>query len=151
MSNKKADKSNEKQILIFHTYDHNFGIVIPMETGVLWEQQTRGVLCHHIYIEGVYLPLRKPIYHGTNLLHELQRANYEYKTEKAQNIWEQIKKWMSAFEGIEWKEVEAPEDMPPNQEGLQWIKITRWHSPIPLWSYPKLIGKVVALYYPNSD
>ena len=151
LGNKKVYKKNGKERYVFHTYDHNFGIVIPMETGVFWEQQTEGVLCNHIYVEGIYLPLEEPIYQNTNLLRELQWANYEGKTEKVQKIWKQIKKWMSEFKGIEWEEVEAPKDMPPNQEGLQWIKITRWHSPIPSWSYPKLIGKVVALYYPNSD
>ena len=152
MSKMKSGKNKRRRKkYVFHTYDHNFGVVVPMKTGVFWEQQTNGVLCDHVYIEGIYLPLDEPVERGVNLLEELQEANYEYNIKKAQKIWEQIKKYMKEFRGIEWKEVEAPEGMPPNQEGLQWIKITKWRSVIPWWSYPKLIGKVVALYYPNSD
>ncbi len=140
-----------KKALYFHTYNHNFGIVLPMKTGVFWEQQTRGVLCDHVSVEGIYIPLRYPKFGRKDLLAELSMANYSGNWKNAVEVWRQIKEWLSKYEGLEFEEVEAPEDMPENQEGLQWVKIVKWDSPLREFSYGDLEGKIVALYYPNSD
>ena len=38
----------------------DFGLLLPCKSGVTWEHQTDGVLCNHIFIEGVFLPLPTP-------------------------------------------------------------------------------------------
>jgi len=128
-----------------HTYHHNFGIVIPYPSGFCWEQQTCGVLCEHVTIEGIFIPLPMP----RRILVDLQMANYAGNREKAERLWKEMKEWLRERENLEFEEVEAPEGQPRNQEGLQWIKITRWDSPID--DRHKLVGMIVALYYPNSD
>lgn len=50
----------KKQPIVFDTYAHNYGLLIPSKTGIFWEQQTDGVACHHVRIEGTFLPLDKP-------------------------------------------------------------------------------------------
>jgi len=126
-----------------HTYDHNFGIVVPYPSGFEWEQQTDGVMCNHITIEGIFIPLPYP----EKILEKLMTANYHGLETK--EIWEDLKKFLAEECYFEFEEVEAPSGYPSNREGLQWIKIKKFKSFID--ERNKLEGKVVALYYPNSD
>jgi hypothetical protein len=150
------------------TYHHNFGIVIPMKTNVLWEQQTGGVSCNHVKIEGVYITLDYPgEYKWYSFLDELQNRNYKFKSTK--DIWKKIKKQMP----FEYEEIDAPKNQPFNQEGLQWIRVTKIKGPEKedLKRYKgkdrqdeikrvlkdrrerfgALIGRKIALIYPNCD
>jgi len=131
--------------ITIHTYDHNFGIVVPYPSGFKWEQQTQGVLCHHVEIEGVFIPLPYP----KKILDKIQTSNYYGLEIPLKEAWEDLKKFLREREYLEFEEVEAPKGFPPNQEGLQWIKIKKWKSIID--ERNKLEGKIVALYYPNSD
>jgi|AntRauMinimDraft_3_1070383.scaffolds.fasta_scaffold02633_3 hypothetical protein len=44
----------------YNTYNHNFGILIPDDTGVSFTHQSGGMSCTQIDLEGVFLPLEPP-------------------------------------------------------------------------------------------
>jgi len=140
---------------VFATYEHNFGLVIPMKTDIFWEQQTNGVCCNHVQIEGVYLPLKEPrVYNQRtkrwrDLLDELTQANYRYNHEGVARLWEIIKKVMA--EDFEYETALPPQGQPSSEEGLQWIKITKNQSEFNWNDFGSLVGKTVALIYPNCD
>jgi hypothetical protein len=135
--------SRRKQLVSLDTYAHNWGILVPCQSGFIWEQQTGGVACYHIQVEGVYIPLREP----NDYLASLRIANYNSKS--TTTIWKKIKETMNQWEGFRWEEVDnpSPSKFPNNQEGMQWIKITNWHSGKGM----QLIGETVILIYPNCD
>ena len=96
------------------------------------------------------------IFRRKDLLNDLTNANYHGRD--INKIWEAIDKEM----GWQYDAMDAPEGQPQNQEGLQWIKFTKF--PIPRdkdgvrhswdsWSEMRkfLIGKPVCLIYPNCD
>ena len=127
------------------TYPHNWGILVPSQSGFVWEQQTDGTACHHIQVEGVYIPLREP----NDYLARLREANFQNKS--TLSIWKDIRITMNQWEGIEWIEVDNPDStkFPDNQEGMQWIRIIDWRSS--LGKGRQLIGETVILIYPNCD
>ena len=130
------------------TFAHNWGIVIPCESGYLWQQQTRGIMCTQIWIEGVFIPLNKPCTWGPDrdLLKELEAANYAGKP--TEQLWEDIKETMK----FDFEEIDTPEGQPRSVEGMEWIRITEFK---PFWGHgewvKQLIGMEVALIYPNCD
>lgn len=140
---------------VFAVYAHDFGLVVPSKTGFLWEQQTDGVCCNHIQIEGIFIPLDKPRPYNEktkihrDLLEELKDANYNYRHVEVARIWKAIKKEMARY--FEFEEAVAPEGQPHNEEGLQWIKITKNHFEYEWMDFRSLVGKTVALYYSNCD
>lgn len=185
------------------------GVIIQMESGVVWHHQTNGVMCNQVYIEGVCIPWAEELetrerrprliddwfdyldtengrnetkvsikpkscrnylcikdenghsmhYHG--LLEELVHINehghyednkcHEDRFQHEEELWKLIKEKL----GVDWKVTDPPsEDFPSNQEALQWVKITKVPPYDEFKSYSNfepLIGKVVALYYPNCD
>ena len=141
--------------VVHDVYEHDFGLLLPFKSGVVWEHQTDGVMCHHIFIEGVFLPLPAP----QGLLSQLTTANYKHNEKKIRRVWREIDKRL--FFG--YKKMEAPKGHPSNQEGIQWIKITGIKKVINgeksekreyernKSNYGGLIGKTVALIYPNCD
>jgi hypothetical protein len=137
--------SRRKQVVSLDTYAHNWGILVPSNSGFIWEQQTDGVMCNHIQVEGIYIPLREP----NDYLAKLRIANYDGKSTLA--IWKKIKETMKQWEGFQWIEVDNPNPtkFPNNQEGMQWIRITDWCSS--LGRGKQLIGETVILIYPNCD
>lgn len=44
----------------YNTYSHNFGILIPDDTGVTFTHQSGGMSCTQIDLEGVFLPMKPP-------------------------------------------------------------------------------------------
>ena len=134
-----------KNQIELNTYDHNFGFVLPMHTNVYWENQTHGVACRHVHIEGVFIPLPMP----NEILGRITQANYDYDEPKVCQGWVDLHKHLKEHEGLEFEEVEPPIHNPENQEGLVWVKITRWDSCI--GHGVGMVGKIVALYYPNCD
>jgi hypothetical protein len=121
-------------------YAHEWGFIIPCESGVVWEQQTDGVACNHVHIEGIFLPLLMPF----DLLQKMKKANYENKNTK--NIWKKIKEEMH----FDFDIIDAR--YPPNQEGMLWIRLKRFESG---WGHGKwvegLVGREMVLIYPNCD
>lgn len=51
--------------ILHDVYEHDFGLLLPSKSGVVWEHQTDGVMCNHIFIEGIFLPL--PMLYGAPL------------------------------------------------------------------------------------
>lgn len=136
--------SRKRQLVQVNTYAHNWGILVPSNSGFIWEQQTDGVACSHIQVEGVYIPLREP----NDLLAQLREANYNGKS--TFNVWNDIRKIMNQCEKLKWVNVNNPKPnrFPENQEGIQWIRIIDWDS---LSGGRELIGETVILIYPNCD
>lgn len=124
-------------------YSHNWGFVIPCKSGVVWQQQTGGIMCNQVDIEGIFIPLDEPL---GGLLKALQSHNYNYKN--TSDIWKQIREAMH----FDYDKIDAPSGMPPNQEGLQWIVLTRFEDGWGHGSWVKdLVGMTLALIYPNCD
>lgn len=157
-----VNPSRRKNWKVLHitTYPHNFGILIPSLSGVIWEQQTCGVMCNHVQIEGIFIPLKKPVdfYVPKNkqessvmsLLISLKRANYNADYSKAEKVWEKIKEVMH----FDFEEVPNPDTSkyPDTQEGLMWIKIKKFESGWGHGSWVKQFdGMTVILIYPNCD
>lgn len=142
-------------MIIQDLYTHNFGIIIPKKNGIKWKQQTNGVCCNHIQIEGIFIPLHRPKkyvegkdFKVIDLLNKLEEANYDYNYKKVKSIWNEIKKDLF----FEYEEIENPKRKPKNQEGLQWIRIIKIKKTIMDWNnWDDLIGKEVVLIYPNCD
>jgi len=134
-----------KKNIFLYTFDHNFGLILPCPSGISWGQQTCGVMCHQISIEGIFVPLPIP----KKLLEDIQNANYNYKPKLLKKRWNRLKKWLKENEQFEFQGVKAPVGMPFNQEGIQWIKIIRFESSID--TRKLLEGEIVCLIYPNCD
>ena len=83
------------------------------------------------------------------ILGKIESANYAYDEPKVCQGWVELHKILKENENLEFEEVDAPNNQPINQEGLVWVKITRWDSCI--GHGVGMIGKIVALYYPNCD
>jgi len=137
-----------KKDITIYTFDHNFGIVVPCPSGFVWGQQTCGVMCHQVGVEGIFIPL--PLGNDMQtILDDLSSANYSHKESMSRKYWKKMRASLKDWEHLEFKVVKAPKGMPVNQEGLLWIKITRWDSTIDERDH--LVGEIVCLYYPNSD
>ena len=131
-------------------YAHDWGFLIPCESGVIWEQQTDGTLCHHVEIEGIFIPLQKPttsyITYKIELLANLLSAYYKGDDEVILKAWDEIKKVMHFDFDIIW------DKSPRNQEGLLWIKLTKFESGHGHGKWVEdLVGKELVLIFPNSD
>lgn len=137
-----------KGTLRLYTFAHNFGIVVPCPSGFEWWQQTKGIMCCQVGIEGIFIPL--PMNYGVDkILDAISDANYTGNDKKLKRSWKRLRDALRRWEYFEWEEVDAPKGMPENQEGLMWIKILKWDSSID--ERNKLIGEIVCLFYPNSD
>ena len=148
-----------KNNILYDVYSHNWGIIFPGNTHVWYEQQTEGGSCNHVKIEGSFVPIDEPHkliqkadggWYKKDLLRELTSANYDFKDTK--EIWDEINEHM----GWEYEIVDAPEGQPNNQEGLFWVKFTKFHGEGEIYDRWKnvrncLIGKTVCLIYPNCD
>jgi hypothetical protein len=157
----KIEKLGKKGTYAFASCcDISWGFILPCKSGVVWEQQTDGCCCHHVYIEGVLIPLGDicditkfdKVKKGyTWLISELTTLNtHPPRNGYAQRIkkqWELIKKHSHIdFELI------GPQYGIGNQEGFQWIKYhghEEGHGnsfSINAWK-----DKPIVLVYPNSD
>jgi hypothetical protein len=129
-------------------YAHTWGFILPCESGVIWEQQTAGVCCNHVEIEGVFIPLQMPYERETkkDLLYLLSKANYRFKA--TDETWKRIKAVMH----FDFEPIKDLERKPWSQEGFMWIKLTKFESG---WGHmpwvESLVGKELVLIYPNSD
>jgi len=134
-----------------NVYPHIWGVIIPCKSGVMWEQQTEGVSCCHVHIEGIYIPLKKPFLYPKDkdpedLLERLMEQNYNFYI--TDETWEDIKEAMN----LEFIDIDAPMGMPPTQEGIRWIRIIKFGDDIGYIQDTKdLEGKEVVLIYPNCD
>lgn len=157
----KIKKLKETGRYVFATcYDITWGFILPYKSGVVWEQQTDGCCCHHVYIEGILIPLKdvcdiskfdKVNKEYTWLINELVGLNTNVPkrgyAKRIKKQWERIKEHSHInFEFIE------PQYGIGNQEGFQWIKYYGHEEGygnsfcINSWK-----DKPIVLVYPNSD
>jgi len=154
--------------MMIHWTD-DFSLIIPKKTGIKWQHQTAGVCCNQIFIEGIMIPLDRPS--GYNIK-ERKHINYlelltdaNYTGDETADIWKKINTSLE----FEYKIVKEPPKQPRQQEGLIWIKITKLKYPKKRSrkgidnminkgeckeldsKYKELIGKTIALIYPNCD
>lgn len=137
---------------------NQWGFIIPEETGVFYQLQTDGIACHHVSIEGIFIPLEElydivtvPKKNGKDweridYLKQIQDLHYKYRNEDEINkVWDIIKKKL----GFDWED----EDGIFCEEGWKIITITK----VPLedisWAddFRQLLGETVILAYPNCD
>jgi hypothetical protein len=155
---RRMEEMKKEGKYIFATcYDIDWGFLIPCESGVIFEQQTDGICCHHVYLEGILIPLNRPcLITGTrkrnnlkvdcDLLKQLTEANYNGKPTK--RIWRKIHDGSR----IDFEFIDTPRGMPCNQEGFQWI-LYHGHeeghgNSFSLGPYK---DKPIVLIYPNCD
>jgi hypothetical protein len=154
----------EGKYVFANVYGVKWGFILPCESGAVWEQQTCGVCCNHVYIEGIMVPLgevpffpekdynRDPIW----LVSNLPEINYPGALRGSpQDLellqWDLIRK---AYH-IDFDFVDAPSEMARvahNQEGFQWII---YHGHEEGWGCSFSIEawkeEPIVLFYPNSD
>lgn len=157
-----------KHKVIKYLLVQKFGVLIPEKTGFVFGHQTNGVMCHNVYLEGVFFPLKRPKkfytedeslperysylddeWGNVDLLSALKYHNYMYNSEMVEKVWSDIKDEMR----FEFEEVSRPsEDHPKTCEGLKWIKIKEEQEEYFDFRFgDNVIGKTVGLLYPNSD
>ena len=148
---KKIEQLKKDKKYVFATcYDVDWGFILPCKSGVVFEQQTDGVCCHHIYIEGVLIPLGRVIDISkepfVNLVSLISDLNYDAKPTK--DIWQKVKDCSH----IDFEFISAPKGMPCNEEAFQWIL---YHGHEEGWGQSFNIDgwkeKPIVLVYPNCD
>lgn len=163
-SRKKLCTNCKHKLIVF---DCEFGFVIPRETGVVFENQTGGVMCGRRYVEGVKISLNPPKQsdYGDNeidekyrfdseyiedgqMLSALSKANYDYNQELVNEIWEDINEEL----WFDYESVDAPDNEMSSTEAFQWVKITGVDKEkAPDLDVDDFVGKTVVMHYPNSD
>jgi hypothetical protein len=131
-------------------FAHDWGVLVPTHGGFVWQIQTGGVLCNQVFIEGVFIPLGRPREldekQPVDLLDLLQDANRGYRD--TTDVWARIKAAMH----FDFDVVGAPDGEPESDEGLLWVKFTKFDDGRGHGAWVKqLIGRTVVLIYPNSD
>ena len=145
-----------------------FSIIIPRKTNITWQHQTDGVACNQIFIEGLMIPIERPKEWNQTTREYidwaklLTNANYDYNYKKVAKIWKKIDERLPFV----YKEIEPPRGQPRIQEGIKWIVIKKIKYKKDKWNggvspdyqnkelknkYKDLLGKKVALLYPNCD
>jgi hypothetical protein len=158
---KRIEELKKEGKYVFATcYDIEWGFILPCESGVVWEQQTDGVCCHHVFIEGILIPLGhvmdysdKDYHNWYHILPKIVDLNYNpgrnhnlYKKE-LKRLWGLVKECSH----IDFEFIDAPH-FPDNQEAFQWV-IYHGHEEgygqsfsIESWK-----EKPIVLVYPNCD
>lgn len=150
-----AQMKKENRYVFGTCYEITWGFLLPCKSGVIWEQQTEGVCCHHVYMEGVLIPLRDvcEVRKGKGevewLINNIPECNLGYiKSDPLPKLWDRIR----TNSHINFEFIDAPNGMPPNQEGFEWI-IYHGHEEGygNSFSLGGWKGKPIVLIYPNSD
>ena len=150
--------------VVASTYASTWGLLIPGETKCIWEHQVDGICCHHVYVEGIFIPLRDLTYikkhkvpnsgpfhkEHKSLLYDIAEANLHNKD--TSGLWDEVR----MKTGINFKCIDnskRPIQSVANVEGLQWIVI---NEEIPggkgnVLKLGNYVGKPIILIYPNSD
>jgi hypothetical protein len=160
--NSEINKLVSEGYVFASTFENTWGLIIPEETGVIWTHQVDGICCHHVFVEGVFLPLRDLAYMKTHkvpnskspfhkerrsLLHDLAELNYHHKD--TSDAWNEIRE----KSGIDFRFIDVAPEPPENVEGLQWVVVTEEVSENSgnILKLGKYVGKPIIMVYPNSD
>lgn len=145
-----------------------FGIVVPqVQSRVIWDFQTGGMMCRHPKIRGVYIPLSTPCAMKTdieldevgyepesgfvNLMSVLASTNYKNNTGSefdVGHLWDLIDRELP----FTYKTSNHPLGYPETHEAWKWIKITQSRDDSTSFTNVEpLVNQKVVLVYPNSD
>jgi len=123
------------------------GVIVPMETGVVYTNQTGGTGCYHPEVEGLFIPLNS---------HDARRRILKDPLLDAWTDWavdispKRIKLFLEVFE-LE-HIFSAPKELPEGSWGEAWVPVVIRKNRN---EYTELLGafvnKTVILTYPNSD
>lgn len=157
-----------------YIYSHQpapFGVVVPKrDSDIIWEFQTRGLMCTHPTIRGSYIPILEPYIkkdkidfskvaqnprsddYTVNLVSLLVSTNREYNTKEGYSreyIWNEINNRLP----FTYREADAPDGYPDSHEAWKWIEIVGENSNSTgnFTTFNPLIGERVLFVYPNSD
>jgi hypothetical protein len=137
--------------------DTEFGIIIPMKTGIAWNVQCDGMECGQQYIEGLMIPMEKHSYKTE--LDIIKYCNYHDDGSKfyvgmRKKCWEELQKELPfKYEEInDYQKKKIIENIEIyNTEAVQWIKIIGVNECYEKQFWESLIGKEVIMFYPNCD
>lgn len=160
---------------------HPWSIIIPQNTGIVFNIQCGGMACNHAYIEGVNINLDTPTlrvdthddlpdcidpihepdrknwfdgYDNIDLGRLLRRENYPGNLHDTPPI-NTNDLWTLINEQLpfDYTKKDRPNDQHPRStQGLTWINITDANTQHPsINPWQQLIGETVALNYPNCD
>ncbi len=141
---------------------HQWGMVIPCNSGYVYELQTGGLRCRHPVIEGVYVPFYfdvdykprndlppiKPIYRNIiPVYHNSTNMRIYHRSKESKAFWTAVKRTLGFDFVITKPPIGYYED-----EGLMWVKLKKGTNKY-IWDYYSRMveGKTVAIVYPNSD
>ncbi len=133
-----------------------WGILLPVTTGLSYTIKTGGIASETTALEGIFIPLSRPVTEdGNDLLEELILANQRRpgKRERhnevpiympATEVWDQIQEAL----GVAFEYVRHPPGYPRRDEGYIWIELTDtgdygWMD--------RLRDETIGILYPNSD
>lgn len=134
--------------IVVRTDPYEFGLIVPMETGIIWEHQCDGVCCHQLQQEGIFIPLKEKYF--SFIVNDLGDKEYYYEEEKLPFKFELA---LEDFNKISEEEQRRNLRETILQEAWEWIIFQGWKDKTDFQAkeFDKLIGKKVLLIYRNSD
>jgi len=136
---------------------HNFGVIVPGRTGVVFQQQTDGCSCHQVYQEGTFIPIRKPMSMGkwddekgeiVGTWYPLSEIQEEYYNHGGRpGILKLLWKWVKKTTYLDFEFIETPEGCVRSCEAFEWIRFTKIRDHMD----KNLLGRDLVLVYPNCD
>lgn len=134
--------------IIVRTYPYQFGLIVPMKTGIIWEHQCDGYSCNQLQQEGIFLPLEERYFDSE--IDDLGDKHFYYNEE---NLPFKFKVFEEDLNGLSEKEISRKLLGIIMQEAREWIIFLGWKNKkeFNAKEWDKLIGKKVLLIYKNSD
>jgi len=135
---------DDKKVVELWTLNCFMGVIVPMETGVVFTNQAGGMGCYHPKAEGLFIPLNAVTEHPEDpLIDHWSGWVQDVSTGLIQQFLENF-----FLEGM----FSAPKEMPAGEWGEAWVPVVvenSHHHYIELLK--SFIGKTVIITYPNSD
>ena len=134
--------------IVVRTDPYDFGLVVPMKTGIIFEHQCDGYACNQLQQEGIFIPLSKRYF--SFCINDLGDTEYYFEEEKMPFHFE-LAQDKDISKMTKWEKIHKIREI-TFQEAWEWIIFKGWknktHPEAKEWD--KLIGKKVMLIYPNS-
>lgn len=134
--------------MIIRTDPYQFGLIVPMKTGIIWEHQCDGYSCNQLQQEGIFLPLEERYFDSE--IDDLGDKHFYYNEKKLPFKFEIFEENSSELDE---KEVGRKLWRIMMQEAWEWIIFLGWKNKtdVNAKEWDKLVGKKVLLVYKNSD
>jgi len=127
---------------VMGTGPYPFGLIIPQETGIIFEHQCDGYACNQIQQEGIFIPLPKRYF------------RYEINEDQDLEYYYDEKDLPFEFEVVTFNDMNEQELLQAfMHEAYDWIIFKRWKDKRDYMArhFDKFIGKKMLLVYQNSD